>query len=53
MLGDMSRNAGSDENGRFDKFLLAILTKLAKVVNVRIFGITDDSDEISPRLWAK
>ena len=31
---DISRNAGSNENGRFDQILLTILTNLAKFVNL-------------------
>jgi len=35
---DMSRNAGSNKTGRFDKVLLMILTDLAKFVNLWKFG---------------
>ena len=34
----MSRNVGSNENGRFDEILLTILTDLAKFVNLWKFG---------------
>jgi len=35
---DMSRNAGGNKNGRFDKVLLMILKDLAKFVNLWKFG---------------
>jgi len=45
-FGGMSRNAGNDENGRFDEILLTILTNMAKFLflwiiahNWRFYGV--------------
>ena len=49
----MSRNAGSNENDRFDEIVPTILTDLTKFVDLWKVSKSGDPDEISPRSLTK